>query len=549
MQVELISDFNVNLVGRYLGADKSNPSVTVDGASYGQLFQSLQATHVGHAAFIWARPEGVSSHYAALLEGERVHLDDVLADVDQFAALIKRYAAEAKVVLVASFVQARAGRGLGMLDWRVDGHAYVRARMNARLAELLAEVRGVYLLEAQRWVDQAQPQARSARHWYSMKCPFTEVACQAAARDVKAALRASLGLARKLVVVDLDDTMWGGVVGETGWQGLRLGGHDHVGEAFVDFQRALKALTRRGIQVALVSKNEQSVALAAIDQHPEMVLRRADLAGWRINWQDKARNIADLVAELNLGLASVVFIDDNPTERGRVGEALPEVMVPDWPKDPTQYADALRQLDCFDQVAITDEDRRRTEMYVVERERRNQQSSFQSLDEWLMSLAIKVDATPLDSANLKRAAQLLNKTNQLNLRTRRLTESELQAWAEGGTGRSVMTVHVADRFGDLGLTGVISWEVQGDALEVVDYVLSCRAMGRQVEKYLVHLIVSAARQAGLRRVRAQAIPTERNQPCLDFWRQQSGFVESTPEVFEWRVDSAYEKPPAINAGA
>ncbi len=548
-QLDLLSDFNADLVGRYLGADKSAPALAVRTAPFGQLFQSLQASGPGEAALVWARPEGVSPAYAALLDGEPVPMEAVLQEVEAFARLVLKYAQSRTLVLVATFVAARNDRGLGMLDWAPGGPAHVRTAMNLRLAEMLAGTRGVHLLDAQRWLDAGQPGARSAKHWYTMKCPFNEATCLAAARDAKAALRGALGQARKLVVVDLDDTMWGGVVGETGWQGLRLGGHDHVGEAFVDFQKALKALTRRGIQVALVSKNDENVALEAIDQHPAMVLRRADLAGWRINWNDKARNVADLVAGLNLGLQSVVFIDDNPTERGRVREALPEVLVPEWPKDPAQYADTLRMLDCFEQAAITAEDRQRTSMYVVERERKDSQAAFGSLDDWLLSLQIRVEAAPLADANLKRSAQLLNKTNQLNLRTRRLTEPELSAWAAGAPGRQVVALNVADRFGDLGLTGVVSWERTGDELEIVDYLLSCRAMGRQVENYMLHLAVEAARAGGLARVRARAVPTERNHPCLEFWRQQSGFAEVEPNVFVWDAGREYAKPAAVNAGA
>src|SRR5262249_22447003 len=160
----------------------------------------------------------------------------------------------------------------------------------------------------------------SPRLWYLGKIPYANEVFKEAARDVKSALRGLAGKARKLVIVDLDETLWGGIVGEDGWEHIKLGGHDPASEALADFQRELKALTRRGILLGIVSKNEEAVALAAIDKHPEMVLRRSDFTGWRINWGDKAANIVDLVNELNLGIDSVVFIDDNPSERARVRE-------------------------------------------------------------------------------------------------------------------------------------------------------------------------------------------------------------------------------------
>ena len=197
---------------------------------------------------------------------------------------------------------------------------------------------------------------------------------------------------------------------------LRLGGHDAAGEAFVAFQRALKALQRRGVVLAIVSKNEESVALEAIDRHAEMALRREDFVGWRINWSDKAANIADLAASVNVGLQSVVFVDDNPHERARVRAALPEVLVPDWPEDPTQFVRALTALRCFDTAAVT---ARRPRPHGDVRRRtaaRRRCAPSGSLDEWLRDLEMVVRVEPLHAGNLARATQLLNKTNQMNLR-------------------------------------------------------------------------------------------------------------------------------------
>ena len=432
---------------------------------------------------------------------------------------------------------------MGLLNWSKEGAAYHLARMNLRLSDALGGAADIFMLDSQGWIDSSES-ARDSRSWFVTKAPFTDKVFKAAARDVKSALRTASGLNRKLVVVDLDDTMWGGIVGDDGWENLRLGGHDHVGEAYVEFQRALMTLVTRGIAVALVSKNDEAVALEAIASHPEMIIRTEHLAGWRINWKDKAQNIAELVAELNLGLQSTVFIDDNPTERGRIREALPEVLVPEWPTDPTRFADALRQLDCFDRASITSEDRERTQMYVQERARRGSLDVASSPEDWLASLDVRVRIDPLSAANLKRVVQLLNKTNQLNLRTRRCTEKELTQWLEGGKNRNLIAVSVADRFGDIGLAGIVSWEQIGATLEIVDYVLSCRAMGRQVENLMVHLAVQTATRASCDAVAARLLPTAKNRPCLAFW-QSSGFSENEANVFRWTTDRDYPKPSFI----
>jgi len=544
--VLVISDFNAELTGRYLSADASQPKCTATSAAYGQVFQALtdvSAVGQGNVAFIWTRPEGVVPEFARLLDGQQVSAQRIDEEVDAFAAMIRRYAASCRYAFVASWLPTYIDRGSGLLNWGKEGAAYYLARMNLRLSEALGGVADIFVLDSQGWIDSTDG-ARDSKSWFVTKAPFTDKVFKAAARDVKSALRAAAGLNRKLVVVDLDDTMWGGIVGDDGWENLRLGGHDHVGEAYAEFQRALLTLVRRGIAVAVVSKNDEAVALEAIARHPEMIIRTEHLAGWRINWKDKAQNIAELVEDLNLGLQSTVFIDDNPTERGRIREALPEVLVPEWPTDPTKFADALRQLDCFDRAAMTSEDRERTQMYVQERARRGSLDVASSPEDWLASLEVRVRVDPLSAANLKRVVQLLNKTNQLNLRTRRSTEKELQTWLEGGNNRDLAALTVADRFGDLGLTGIVSWEQIGATLEIVDYVLSCRAMGRQVEQLMAHLAVQAAARAKCDTVVARLIPTAKNRPCLAFW-QGSGFSETGQNVFQWTTERDYPKPPFI----
>jgi FkbH-like protein len=544
--VLVVSDFNAELVGRYLSADQSHPKCDATSAPYGQVFQILSdatPAEKDRVALIWTRPEGVIPEYAKLLAGEQASAARLDEEVDAFAAMIKRFAQGCRHVLVASWLPTYHDRGMGLLSWGREGSAHHLARMNLRLSDALAGASDVFMLDSQGWID-ASDAARDSKSWYLAKSPFTEKVFKAAARDVKSALRTASGLNRKLVVVDLDDTMWGGIVGDDGWENLRLGGHDHVGEAYVEFQRALMTLVRRGIAVAVVSKNDEAVALEAIASHPEMVIRTGDLVGWRINWKDKAQNIAELVNELNLGQQSTVFIDDNPTERGRVREALPEVLVPEWPTDPSRFADALRQLDCFDRAAITSEDRERTQMYVQERARRGSLDVASSPEDWLASLGVKVRVDPLSASNIKRIVQLLNKTNQLNLRTRRCTEKELTQWLEGGNNRDLAAVTVADRFGDVGLTGIVSWEQIGSTLEIVDYVLSCRAMGRQVEQLMVHLAAQAASRANCDTVVAKFVPTAKNRPCLEFWRS-SGFSESDQNVFQWTTDRDYPKPAFI----
>ncbi len=228
-----------------------------------------------------------------------------------------------------------------------------------------------------------------------------------------------------------------------------------------------------------------------------MIIRPEMLASYRINWSDKARNIVEIATELNLGLQSVVFIDDNPVERGRVSEALPEVYVPEWALDPTHYGRALESLRCFDTPHVSKEDLERNAMYATERQRTALRSVSTSIDDWLATLGLVVRFERVAKGNVARAAQLLNKTNQMNLRTRRMSESELLAWA-AAPGHEVWAAHVSDRFGDAGLTGLFGVSREGDRATLEDYLLSCRVMGRRVEETILWAAVSRAKALSAR---------------------------------------------------
>jgi FkbH-like protein len=546
-QGHLISDFTIDELAKELSTADVHPGVRATVAPFDQVTQMLLSPAPATAkdfAVVWTRPERAVSSFAKLLAFESLDAASWESEVDDFCALIERAATSYRFVFVPSWTLPPAERGLGMLDARKGGAIATLTAMNLRLMERLGATANVFVLNASRWFESVGPGAVNPKAWYLGKIAVARPALIEAARDIRAALSALSGGTKKLLVVDLDDTLWGGIVGDVGWENLQLGGLDGKGEAFVDFQKALKDLTRRGVVLAIVSKNEESVALEAIRKHPSMVLRETDFVAWRINWRDKAKNILDLAQQLNLGLQSVVFIDDNPIERTRVREALPEVFVPEWPVEEYLYPSALRALSCFDAPTLSREDLERTRMYGEESQREAMKRSVGSIDEWLKSLGIKVTATPLSASSSVRAAQLLNKTNQLNLTTRRLTEAELLAWS-AHPDRSFYVISVADRLGDAGLTGLLGLQFGNGVANIVDFVLSCRVMGRKVEDTMVHIAVAAAIERGAATVIAKYLPTAKNKPCLSFW-QSSGFEVDGQQVFSWKTDRAYGLPDAIS---
>jgi FkbH-like protein len=549
IQIELISDFNLQTLANYLENGESLPAVSARVAPFGQVVPTLLTKTKkdgfdGNAfALVWTSPASVVPAFSDALQSRPVHEQEILAEVKQFAQHVITAKDRFRSVLVCAWTLPRWQRGLGLLDLqKPSGLRNLLLKMNLELISALESVPGVYILNPQDWIEAAGKNAHSPKSWYLSKTPYGAEVLKQAAVEIKAALRTISGEARKLIVVDLDDTMWGGVVGDVGWENLRLGGHDHIGEAFVDFQRALQALRNRGILLAIASKNDESVALQALQQHPEMMLRPEDFAAWRINWKDKAANIIEIASELRLGLQSVVFIDDNPFERARVREALPEVLVPEWPNDKTLAASTLLQMDCFDTAQLTNEDQARAGMYAAEQQREGLKTEMPTVEHWLRSLQTKVTVEELNASNRARVAQLFNKTNQMNLTTRRMSESELVAWTEQ-ENRKLFVSRVADRFGDSGLTGILTLEFDGDLATVTDFVLSCRVMGRQVEETMLAVAVEYSRAAGSKKLRAEFIPTAKNKPCLEFWTH-SGF-DRDGAVFTWDVAREYPRPSCV----
>ena len=548
----LVSSFNMDNFAAYLNNATAEIEIEFKFAKYAQTFQTLLNDNLWtdnlDFAVIWTLPEDVSKAFDKLLNFQDVTVQEILEEVDWYCELVNNISGKVKkAVFIPTWTVTSSYHTLGMLDMKQDfGISNILMQMNLRLSANSSKKPNIYILNTQKWTEiVGRKRAFNPIMWYMGKMPFGNEVFKEAVSDVVSALNAISGNKRKLVILDLDDTLWGGVVGEVGWKNIVIGGHDSTGEALVDFQKALKVLAKRGILLGIVSKNEESTALEAIEKHPEMILRLNDFAGWRINWKDKAENILELVAELNLGLDSTVFIDDRESERDRIRTALPEVLVPEWPTDKMFYRSTLLNLRCFDSPLISAEDSQRTQMYVSERHRKVLKREMGSLDDWLKNLNTKVDVELMSEVNLPRTIQLLNKTNQMNLATRRMTEIELMAWAEQKNHR-LWTFRVSDRFGDSGLTGIISLQIQKDTAEIVDFVLSCRVMGRKIEEAMLHTAISYAQSFGINHICAKYLPTSKNRPCLEFFKGAGFAFDVKNNVFTWQTKKTYNFPSCIS---
>jgi FkbH-like protein len=528
---------------------KDGVSVEIAGVHFGvrqNMMMPASNEIEGAVALCLPLPEQSLDTFRRRINGEVVSYNEILNEVDSFFDNIKLYFESASTLLLGTWLIPHYSRGLGLLDLQAEiGVKRLIWCMNERLAQRVDKTTGCYLLDTDRWLTQADA-GYNSRNYFAAKLPFTNETFNFAGREVAFAINAIAGRSTKLIILDLDNTLWGGVVGDDGWENIKLGGHHSAGEAFVEFQRYLKSLSNRGILLAIASKNDEAVAWEAFEKNPYMVLQKSDFVAWRINWKDKADNISELVSELNLGLQSVLFIDDNSSERYRVKEALPEINVIDLPLSPSLYRTAVENFGCFDQTSLTNEDVIRAKSYLTESKRRSTESQFKSHEEWIKSLELSAEVRPVDNSNIERVVQLFNKTNQLNLSTRKLSMLELADWLEKPVNL-MKAVSISDRFGDYGLTGLVSITVQGANAVIIDFILSCRVFGRQVEELMLSIAQEMALENTAKHIRATYLPTSKNKPTLDFFETRSKMkiherLECNQIVFEADLVNSIDRP-------
>jgi FkbH-like protein len=362
---------------------------------------------------------------------------------------------------------------------------------------------------ARSWTD--------ARMWSLAKTAVAPANQPAFAAHLMRTMQGVMFPAAKCLVLDLDNTLWGGAVGDDGAGGIVVG-DDYPGSAFKLFQRAILGLKDRGIILALCSKNDPEVVQEVFEKHPDMLLRSEDIAAQRINWLPKSDNIREIAEELNIGLDSLVFFDDNPVERAEVRTNLPEVIVVEVPTDPVLYVEALYAVADFDVPVLTQEDRGRAASYQAERLRQSSEQQAGSLDDFLESLDMRVEFGTLDATSSLRIAQLVAKTNQFNLTTRRRSQDEIEAIA-AREDADVYWLRLTDRYADMGLIAVAIVIGQGEDLLIDSLILSCRAANRGIEQAMLAFISEEARKRGYARLVGEYVPTERNHVVSELYPQ------------------------------
>jgi FkbH-like protein len=466
-------------------------------------------------------------------EAAEDEIDRVLGVIRDIVETLRRHS---KVpVLLNNFPLPRYPT-LGILDAQSDAYQSGAIRkLNSRLCELTRQWPDVYVVDFMGLVARVgSNQAIDDRYWHIGRAPIGQQALVTFGREYAKFVRALRGKTRKCLVLDCDNTLWGGIVGEDGPEGIKLG-TAYPGSCFQAFQREILNLHDRGVILAICSKNNEADVLEVLRRHPEMLLREKHFATWQINWNDKQTNLLRIAERLNIGMDAIVIADDSRFECDFIARSLPEVAVLHLAGDPSSFASRLGTSAHFDSLALTTEDRERTQMYRNQVERKQLQESAGSLEEYLSRLEIVASIAPADNISMPRIAQLTQRTNQFNLTGRRYSEGEIRALSSDVT-TGVYYLKMRDRVSELGLVGVAVIKYSAEEAEIDTFLVSCRALGRGAEETLLAHCIQSAGARGCRMLRGRYLRTNKNGQTAEFYSRH-GFraVSETTEHSEWEL--------------
>ncbi len=456
--------------------------------------------------------------------------------VDRVAGLVARIREQSSALILVHNFEIPAVSCAGILEAQLEHsqRATIRA-LNADLARTVASLQASYVVD----IDYLQSQlgyasALDERYWHIGRAPYSYAFIERLAEEYATFGAALKGKAKKCLVLDCDNTLWGGVVGEDGLNGIALS-ESHPGSAFVEFHAAILNLYERGVLIALNSKNNETDAMEVFEKHPSSLLRPQHFVATKINWRDKASNLREIAAELNIGLDSLVFMDDSAFECRHVREQLPEVTVVELPPDPSRYARILRGLNAFDTLSVSDEDRRRTQMYRSNIERTQLRNASGTMDDYLRSLRMTLTISRANAFSVPRIAQLTQKTNQFNLTTRRYSEGDISRMADDRSWR-VYFAELEDSFDRAGIIAVALVHDTGDVARIDSFLMSCRVIGRGIENGLLAHIARESKEGGQRQLVGEYIATSKNELASGFLAQ-AGFASDDPAAGGfWRLD-------------
>jgi FkbH-like protein len=528
------------------------PSLSATGLRYGldlvvtegEYDQAFQEATRHDSKIRMAQPDGILIAFDWRgLPGLGLYLDEEGEEesarqaISHLRVILRGFREQMNPSLFVQNLACPSSAWFGSLDARVSGSQRRRIEaFNRQLNDLLTEC-DAHLVDIaglaaavgyESWFDPKQ--------WHVAKLPFSQELNPLYADHVLRVVGAANGVARKCLVLDLDNTLWGGVIGDDGIDRIALGQGDPLGEAFVAMQETAKGLRRRGIILAVCSKNDDAVARSVFREHPDMILKEEDIAVFQANWQDKASNLQAIAAALKIGTDALVFVDDNPAEREQIRQVLPEVAVPELSEDPSDYPSLVLSGGYFESLSFTDDDRQRADQYRANAERAQLAESSRDMGDYLVSLGMVIRFSNFDETGRSRIAQLTNRSNQFNLTTRRYDDAAISAFA-ARSDAFTLQVRLSDRFGDNGMISVVICVEEVDAWRIDTWLMSCRVLNRRVEEAVLDVLAVNALGSGIRHLVGHYVPTEKNGMVRDHYRRL-GFTPAgnDGEVEVWRLD-------------
>lgn len=540
LKIALLSNFTINGLKEVIRVKCNEISIASEiyESGYNQISQEIIDNNSGlhrfkpNITFLIINSKYISCEsYIYVIQDKNKRIEFIEKKIDEFIQLINLFIKNISGILVVSNLKGPSYSPLGINEEKTEMSVKdIVNYFNQKLKETFLKNNRVFIYDFNSFFTRfGEYNVINEKLNYFGDIFISPEYMPYLAEDLMSYIKPYCSKIRKCIVLDLDNTLWGGIIGEDGFNNIKLD-NKPPGNAFFDFQNHILGLYKRGIILAINSKNNPEDALEVIRKHPYMVLREENFASIKINWNDKVTNMKEIAKEINIGTDSLVFVDDDHMNRALVKEAMPEVLVVDLPKDPSLYVRTLKEINDFNTLQLTDEDFKRGEMYYNERKRNELKTQFTDMESFLKNLNIEVKINAANEFTIPRISQLSKKTNQFNLTTRRYTEEDIRKFVEN-TNYMVYSVNVKDKFGDYGLTGVFIIKKEFNSFIIDTFLLSCRVIGRNIEKLMIYFIAQLAQKNNISELVGEYIPTQKNKICENMY-EENGFDKIDEKTFK-----------------
>lgn len=540
LKVLLICDFPSSFFSKILRKKIINYSIEITSPDILGVLVNLQNKSANFwkkkydIIVIWSDINKILSNFNKAKNLEKYSKNKLNNELIKFSKLVIRLSKNGKYLIFNSWNLPTTEKGVGFNDLKFDfGLKNLLLQTNLNLSQLFKPSNNIILFDIDEIISEIGKDSYSYESYYLTKVFFTNLFFEHYSNRINIIIENLFGGVKKIIILDLDNTLWGGIIGDIGWEKINIGGHNSKGESFYDFQTYLKSLKQKGILLSICSKNNEKLALEAFKKNNGMVLSINDFANWRINWKNKSKNIKEILNEVNLPESAAVFIDDSEFEREEVRSKMKEITILNLPKDVRLYLKSLKEANLFHFSKITKEDKNRSKFFQIEKKRKETKTNYNSNTDWLKSLDIKMNVNPITKQNFDRSLQLYNKTNQMNLTTRRKNRDELNNEINK-KNNLFLTFSISDSFGDYGLTGILSLNIIKNKAVLNDFILSCRVFGREIEKNMINYAIKICKQKKINSINAKYFKTQKNEICYNFFK--NNFKLKSKNIFTINTD-------------